>query len=741
MSNIALEPFRDETAEVRSRLQRLRARIAAWFWVDGLQRVLWLLLGLLAIDLLIDWYFRMDWSQRAVMLVLMLGAVAYVAYRRLVRPLSATMSDDALALQVESGHRQLGESLISALQLSQLEDAEARGMSPMLVRETVRYGTDAARRIDFQTVIDQPAMRWNLLWLGLAMLAVAGLGYGVVANDSLGIWFHRNLLLGSQQWPQKTYLIIQRAVDGEVVFPRGEDWTQIVEVDPRSEVVPQVVHLDFRQARGRASQQMDRTPDGTFQTTFSSVLEPFEFRARGGDDTTEWVRVRLVEQPALDRLTLEVTPPAYTSEPTQTLPPGKGPYYVLKGSRLRLSGTANKRLTRAALRVEEKSWPLTLTSADSLAGEIPAEELIAGRYTIELEDELGLTSRRPTTFGLRTRVDREPRVRGRLVGISGMVVAKARVPLAIRITDEFGIASARMQYQWRGDDAMRSEGSGTLPFASIADGLGKTELSFQEAIELEPLEVPPGSGLTFHIAATDNDNISGPNEGKSSEFLLRVVSEEELRTDLLRREKEQRQEFERLLKNQEDLVTDGRALEAGARGTANLTAEQRDLLMQMQRRQKVLSGNVGAVADRLDAVVMEVENNRLEEADGKIQTRLKRDIIEPMRMLVESSAPEAMQRLDQARRLAAEAAGRDEALGQALARQEEMATSMREILRHMVRSEGFQEAINLLYEIQKSQQDVYDRTLKERQERIKGILEGNGSENLPGKDNSGKGQE
>jgi hypothetical protein len=58
-----------------------------------------------------------------------------------------------------------------------------------------------------------------------------------------------------------------------------------------------------------------------------------------------------------------------------------------------------------------------------------------------------------------------------------------------------------------------------------------------------------------------------------------------------------------------------------------------------------------------------------------------------------------------------------------------MATAMREILRHMVRSEGYQEAVNLLYEIQKSQHDVYDRTLKERQERIKGILEGKGSEN------------
>jgi hypothetical protein len=309
------------------------------------------------------------------------------------------------------------------------------------------------------------------------------------------------------------------------------------------------------------------------------------------------------------------------------------------------------------------------------------------------------------------------------------VVPKARVPMAVRVTDDFGVTSVKLDYQWRGDDAMRSDGSGSVRFEEVAGQLGKPEVSFEEAIELEPLDIPTGSGLTFHIAAADNDDVSGPNSGKSSELLLRVVTEEELRTDLLRREKEQWQEFERLLKNQEDLITDGRALEAGAKGSAAFTAEHKDTLMQMQRRQKVLSGNVSAIADRLAAIVIEVENNRLEEVDGKVQTRIRRDIVEPMRTLVDAAAPEAMQRIDQARRLAGQPAERDEALAQALAKQEQMAETMREILRHMIRSEGFQEAVNLLYEIQKSQQDVYDRTQKERQERIKGILEGTPSEN------------
>ena len=52
------------------------------------------------------------------------------------------------------------------------------------------------------------------------------------------------------------------------------------------------------------------------------------------------------------------------------------------------------------------------------------------------------------------------------------------------------------------------------------------------------------------------------------------------------------------------------------------------------------------------------------------------------------------------------------------------AAKMKEILEHMVKSEGFQEAVNLLYEIQKAQTDVHSQTTKEQQERIKRILEG-----------------
>jgi hypothetical protein len=727
MSDVAVNPLREHTALVISRLHALRRRIAAWFWVEGLSRVLWTALAVFAIDLVIDWFFRMDVAQRGVMLLIMLGTIAAVAWRRLVRPLSTHLSDDALALQVEDRNKLLGQSMISALQLARIEDHAQRGMSPTLVRQTVITGAQAASGVDFGRVLDQREFRVNAVILLAAVLLLLAGAIGVVQSAPLAIWFNRNLLLGDKVWPQKTYLVVKRAENGKVKFPRGEDWTQVVEVTPESEVVPDSVFIDFRRTRARNSQAMKKSGERQFEAVFSNVIEEFEFRARGGDAFTPWIRVELVEQPAVEELHLEITPPKYTGEGKQELAAGKGPYFVLQGTSLALSATANKPLARAELVIEGKPLPLRLErGATEFSGDVAPDQLVAGQYVIELEDTEGLTSRRPTTFGLRLRADREPRVRAKLVGVSGMVVPQAHVPLECRVTDDYAVTGAEISYVWRGEMAEAAT-QGTVELPAAKDGLGTRELAFSDVIDLSALKLPTGTSLNFHVAARDNDDVKGPNVGKSSDFLLRIVTEEELRTDLLRREKEQRQELERLLKQQEDLLTDCQALQAGLTD-APLAGEQKDQLMQYQRRQKVIGTNVGAIAERLTGIVTEVLNNRLEDPSGRLEKRLREDIIGPLAEIAELAVPDAVQHLDRTRRQAAEVAPRNEALATVVTRQKEIADAMRSILTHMVKAEGYQEAVNLLYEIQKTQQDVYDRTVKEKQERIKGIIEGRKNE-------------
>jgi hypothetical protein len=399
---------------------------------------------------------------------------------------------------------------------------------------------------------------------------------------------------------------------------------------------------------------------------------------------------------------------------------------VLRGSSLRISGWASKELSSADLIVESGTRKMTIEGSKRFSIQLSPEEVVAGKYIIDLTDTEGLINRRPPSFGMRIRPDEPPRVRAGLIGVGGMVVPRVVLPIKYRITDDYVITDIRTEYDWRSDNDAKAD---SVPFSSAEQTLKSKPGAVEdiEVLDLEPLAVPTGSTLVFKVAAADNDDVSGPNIGYSNEFLVRVVTEDELRADLLRREKERRQDFEALLGNQEDLITDTRALEAGLRGNQQIGPDQKQTLMQLQRRQKRIATNTETIVEQLSEVIREVQNNRLEEEGGPLQQRLYEQIIEPMVRIHQQAVPEAVRRLDRTRRLGEKADERDAALSDAVAQQEAVAAAMREILLHMVKTEGYQQAVNLLYEVEKTQKGVYDLTEKEMRERIKRLLEQGGN--------------
>jgi len=119
-----------------------------------------------------------------------------------------------------------------------------------------------------------------------------------------------------------------------------------------------------------------------------------------------------------------------------------------------------------------------------------------------------------------------------------------------------------------------------------------------------------------------------------------------------------------------------------------------------------------------------VLNNRLEEPGGKLESRLREKIIAPMRQIATIDVDGALLALERSRRVAKSPADRTAALKEAGKAQEKIVATMKDILTNMAKAEGYQEAINLLYELEKAQKEVLERTEQEKKDRIKRILEG-----------------
>ncbi len=509
-------------------------------------------------------------------------------------------------------------------------------------------------------------------------------------------------------------------------MPRGEDHKQFAEALPDSRVTDVEVTIEFDDGATRSRQKMRRTGnlDGRqHMLVFRNVATEFRFRAIGGDDTTDWVDVSLVDPPGWTELQLTVLPPEYTGIRAEILPPGGGPYSVMTGSSLDIAATANKPIGEATLNAVDRQWPMQPLGDGRFAVSVPAAELSGGKYTFDLVDASGLRSSRPAAFSIKIKPDRAPAVRAALLGISGMVVPRARIPVAWTATDEYAVTRAAFVFDWSGDSPASVPQSGTIDMASLGSEtvvlLGRPEIRTVDVLDLEPLAIPTGVGLNLGVTATDNNTLNGPAVGESRRFLLRIVTEDELRSDLLRREIEQRKVFELILKNQEELQVELRALVATGVNEPDETRVANDMLT-WQRRQKLVGTNISSVADRFEEFLVEVKNNRLDESEDEIDTsrsieeRFNTRIIQPIRQLDQSTIIEAVQLMDQSQRLI----GDPDRLGDSLAttadKQDEIIDAMRVILSAMQDSETYQEVVNLAIEVKRRQERIRDMTREQK---------------------------
>ncbi len=173
----------------------------------------------------LDWVQVLPWQARLVILLVAVAALlAFVVYVVLTR-LFKEFSDAALALVLERRFpRQLGDRLITAVELANPKKAAKYGYSPDLLAETVH---EAAERVEQVPVWEVFAWRRLKLYAVILVLLTGG-AYLFSAGSFCGgrllhreapatagfsdfhdialIWAERNLLMRNVLWPRRAHL-------------------------------------------------------------------------------------------------------------------------------------------------------------------------------------------------------------------------------------------------------------------------------------------------------------------------------------------------------------------------------------------------------------------------------------------------------------------------------------------------------------------------------------------------------
>jgi hypothetical protein len=712
-----------DIARLRLALARVRTWARRWVWIETLGLLCLWAAAVFWVSLLVDWMFEPPWQVRAATLVAAGIGLGWLLATKLVGRLAAPLPDAQLALLVERADPYFRDSLSTAIELSAAGRADAS--RPLLARTSA----EAVGRLE--SVHPASIFRRRSLGslAGTGLLAAASVcGLMVSRPESVGLWASRMLLLRDISWPRSVRLEAEGFVDGVRVVPRGSDVEVLVRAaaDVR---LPDVVDLRSRgsgpRGRGWRTDRMGtrggRTDEGqVFGHVFKAVGESLDLEVRGGDARLRPLRLRVVDAPSLAELAITISLPDYLGGGTRRATASRV-VPVPRGSDVEITVTASKDLSAASMAVIDEGAE-TPIGGPSTVGTDPEPRSVVGRLddllvdrtvVVHLTDTDGIVNRTPITFVISALPDQPPQAALRLHGISTAVTSMARIPIIGTIADDHGLASADVTVSMAAAD---SEGDppgrdAVQPITRVRPGATEVELTAEapEEVLLQPLAPAVGGRLTLSVTAVDGCPLEGgPNRGAGGTWTLDIVAPEALQAMLEAREVILRRRFESVLTDCEQ-ARDRIAAEAPHENDAAPAPAR------MGESAGRAAGEIAEIATAFREIQLELRNNGL--LTPELEIRLIRQIADPLSAIAGNDLPPLVVACRGAANTAA--ARRD-----LVRRADDVLARMRAVLGMMVELESFNEVIERLRGVIRTQEQIRSDTLEQQKRRAREALEG-----------------
>ncbi len=735
-------------ARIRDLIEAVRQQTRRWVWIESLA-----LIGLAGAavffgTMAFDWAVEPPAWVRVLLVGLALVGLVAMIWGKLWGRLAVSMGDATLASLLERGHVGFRDSLSTAVELS---TGPAGDVDRRLLERTIDEAVAVVGDVEPARLFRRRRLVATALAGGLAVASIVGLA--CLRPAVADLWTRRMLLLDDTPWPRRTGLEAEGFSAGVRKVARGTDVDLRVRADAAREI-PEVVDLRTRSSRGgpwRTERMGVRggVAEGAqaFGHLIKGVNEDLDVEIRGGDARLRGLRLVVVDAPALESLECVALLPGYLGGGTRAVSASRV-LQVPRGSTVTLRFRATKPLRAATVVTVADGVETRLAEVAGGSAGLPAQESASGVRDLAVElgpvegeqtfvarftDTDGLDNREPISVVLAAVPDEAPQVAMRMRGISTAVTPQARIPLVGIVSDDHSLAEASATV------AVKDGATVNVAVSRVKAGVPLVEFTEDrpEILELEPLALAPGAALSVQVAARDGCTLGGgPNEGKSDAWSLDVVTPEALMAMLEAREILLRRRFESVVS---DLALARERLAAGLGGNAAVegraagetgeedgagsddgenraaASEADGWALESGRLAESASraaGETGEIARDFLAIRGELDNNRMltEELEG----RLVGQIATPLSAIAAGDLPGL------AAAVRAAPASEREAI---VARADMVLARMRAVLDKMMELESYNEVIELLRGVIRTQEEIRSETLRRQRQRAKEALE------------------
>ena len=619
-------------------------------------------------------------------LLFAIGIAIYIVIRSFIVPLCKRYTDAAVAARLEStqGQSELASEnrILSAVQLWKNLTDNPLGYAPEfiehLIIQTDQDMEHVQRRQVFQTEFRKIKRNAGVAVAGVGLLFITHLLLPNAFNGFAMTFQTLPQTLPNSQGVLKKAIQITEVKPGNTQVKRGTDINVTANVSGHSGA-PITLHYRIGDGNTQTSavewqaMPMHRTNDqhplGTppsYQLTLENVTRPLQYYISAEEIASAQYQVTISDEPIVTQFQYRLNYPAYTQLQSQTFPANTGDIQTLFGTELVFTAESNKPLKAALLMFEESDdVELEITARHltepqenmkerrTMRGSFIAQQ--SGNYHIQITDSDGFTNRDPINYTLTVFKDAAPEVN---------IVSPARdtvldnamlVDLKVEATDDYSIQELQLVYRVEAEGA--EEMNVPLKRWDVENAAIRRSVSIAYKWDVDQIGIFPGETLAYYVQALDNDDVSGPNIGKSPTYTLRFPSLSELYDSVAAEQETEQQGLEELVDEQADatgLIDD---LLGKIRKNQELTFSDENLMQQVLENQKQIEQAAKQLVEDMQQTAEDMEQKKLfdtetiqkyQELQKLMEQALSEEHKEILRKLSEALAKQQMSQQEQA---------------------------------------------------------------------------------------------
>ncbi|HVX15318.1 MAG TPA: hypothetical protein VHC22_29280 [Pirellulales bacterium] len=495
---------------------------------EGAVRTLALLAVVTVAAVAIDNLFWPDAGGRMVLLLALVAAGLFSVGRWIVQRWLDDRRDDFFAALAEARHPQLRNRLINGLQLGRGTEPG----SPRLIEAIVRDAVAVIGEFEMTDSLDRRPLRRSASLLAAATFLLVAYSFSPRFMNGL-----ERVLSPWSDVPPYTATQVAKVAPGDKQVIEGLPVAFTAEL---AGSLPDSAQLLMRAGdswKPLPMRPLDAKRPELFGFTLREAAESFDYYVTAGDGRSRHYRIDVVERPRVEKLSVRMTPPAYTELTASASERADGEMVGLCGTSIELGLQASKPLKSASL-VLDAGEPIELVrDADGSSwrakfvlwsGKAKENDTVATRrvmapvrYQIHLAAADGSDLADPLWRSITLAEDLPPTVA--IVSPGRDVQRTPDESLAVELVakDDYGVGQMKVLY--RVND--RKEPHELAVFAS--EGQAATERKETYEWKLASGGLKAGDIVQYWAEVADRNDITGPGTGRSPIYSLFIKTPEQ----------------------------------------------------------------------------------------------------------------------------------------------------------------------------------------------------------------------